>query len=205
MANEIEMKFKVADFTAIRKALRTAGGQYRGTVLQTDRYFDTPDKRLLAGDCGLRIRATRYLRSTVHHRDLRPLLTYKGPTDGGGRAKIRREIQTRLDDADAIAEIIQACGMTQTMVVQKRRTTYKLPHCLVELDELPLIGRFVEIEASSEAHIERAMKKLAIEAAPSDAHYIDLLASQCKRVGIDCHEITFAGCDKTCAGQNGCS
>ena len=203
MTHEIESKFKVADFSAVRKALHKEGAEYRGTVLQTDRYFDTSDHRLLAGDCGLRIRSVRYLSSTAHHKDLRPLLTYKGPAVNNSQTKIRREIQTRLDDFDAMAEILSICGMEIVITVQKKRSSYKLGDCLIELDELPLIGRFVEIEASSEVRIQRTREKLALTNEPISMHYIDLLSAECDRISSKCCNITFDNCSVNCPSRDG--
>ena len=182
MSCETEAKFKVADFAAIRRALRAAGAKFLGTVEQTDDYYDTPDKSLLANDCGLRIRSTRILRKGGSAIDTRPLLTYKGPAARGKRLKIRREVQTHLDCPDAIADILAACGMKLTMKVQKRRSSYKLGRCMVELDELPVIGRFVEIEAAGEKLINAACRKLNLTAEPIADHYINLLRTACKRI-----------------------
>ncbi len=201
MTQEIEAKFKVADFSAVRKKLRNEGAEYCGTVLQTDRYFDTPDHRLLGEDRGLRIRSARYLESTTGHKDIRPLLTYKGPAGDNARVKIRREIQTRLDDADAIVEIFTACGMGLSFTVQKRRASYKLDDCLIELDELPLIGCFVEIEAPSEREIQQASERLCLPGEPISMHYIDLLSARCERVGADCHNVTFDDCQVRCPAK----
>lgn len=182
MSNEIEAKFKVADFAAVRRALRAAGAKFMGNVEQTDDYYDTPDKSLLARDCGLRIRSTRIRRKGEATIDTRPLLTYKGPGGNHKRMKIRREVQTHLDCPIAIAEVLGACGMELTMTIQKRRTSYKLGRCMVELDELPVIGRFVEIEAPGEKFIDAACRKLRISVEPITDHYITLLCKACKRI-----------------------
>ena len=111
MPREIEAKFKVADFTAVRRALRKAGAKYLATVRQSDEFFDTPDHRLRNGDRGLRIRTVRVLRSGGEKPSTRPLVTYKGPRRPGRAVKSRPEVQTHADDAEAMRTILRACGL----------------------------------------------------------------------------------------------
>jgi len=195
MSHEIEAKFKVADFRAVRRRLRGLGAVYLGTDLQTDSYYDTPDRRLLGEDKGLRIRQTRRLRSPSGSKsDTRPLLTYKGPADGHEQAKIRREIQSRVDSHQALGDILAALGLAPTLTIQKKRASYRLGSCLVELDELPVIGRFIEIEAPGPRQIEVVRGKLDIQTKPCTDHYITLLTGACPRVSGACLEVTFDNC-----------
>jgi len=200
MPHEIEAKFKVADFRAVRRRLTEFGAVYLGTDLQTDSYYDTPDRRLLGKDKGLRIRRTRRLRSPsaaggeLPKADNRPLLTYKGPADGHKRAKIRREIQSRIDSHEALSDVLSALGLQTALTIQKKRASYRLDSCLVELDELPVLGRFIEIEAPTPRQIEAVRGKLDIQAEPCTDHYITLLTRACPRIATDCLEVTFDNC-----------
>jgi len=200
MPHEIEAKFKVADFRAVRRRLTALGAVYLGTDLQTDSYYDTPDGRLLGEDKGLRIRRTRRLRSPstdggkAPKVDSSPLFTYKGPADGHKRAKIRREIQTRVDSHQALGDILAELGLKPTLTIQKKRASYRMGSCLVELDELPVIGRFIEIEAPTPKQIEAVRSKLDIQTEPCTNHYITLLTEACPRIAGDCLEVTFDNC-----------
>ena len=197
MSHEIEAKFKVADFRAVRRRLARLGAVYLGTDLQTDSYYDTPDRRLLEADTGVRIRRRRRLRSAAGTRaksDTRPLLTYKGPVCGHRRAKIRREIQSRIDSHQAVAEVFEALGLIPSVTIQKKRASYRMGSCIVELDELPIIGKFVEIEARSPEQIETVRGRLGIDAEPSTDHYITLLTEACPRISGACLEVTFDNC-----------
>lgn len=198
MSDEVEVKVPVASLVPVRKSLRKAGATYLGTVLQTDRYFDTRDKLLLKGDRGLRLRCVRVLRSGRGRVDRRPLLTYKGPARTESRAKIRREIQTHIDDADGVAEIFRSCGLRHVLTVQKRRASYRLGRCLVELDHLPMIGSFVEVEGPTERQIDRVCDKLCLSGRRTKTHYVNLLAGACTRVGRSCLAVTFAECRPSC-------
>lgn len=192
MSNEIEVKFAVAGFDGIKKSLHDLPARYLQTVLLTDTYYDTPQRTLLSEDAGIRIREVKYLRSAVRHtREHRPQLTYKGPGHGGTTAKIRREVQTHVDCPEAIDEILRACGLEMTLRIQKRRTTYKARRCVVELDELPIIGSWVEVEGPDEKTVLAKAQKLGLTGPPIKDHYIDLLTAAEPEVGRSIHELIF--------------
>ncbi|MDP7163528.1 MAG: class IV adenylate cyclase [Phycisphaerae bacterium] len=197
MADEIEAKYKVDTFAAVRRAMGRAGATYLGTVLQTDLYYDTSGRDLLHGDSGLRIRLTRRLRrgrgAAKGLSDTRPLLTYKGPVCPRSRVKVRKEIQTRFDDDRALGDILAALGLELTLKIQKRRARYRLGRCRVELDELPILGRFVEIEAAAARGVASAARKLGLTDEPICDHYVNLALDACRRLGRKGprREITF--------------
>jgi adenylate cyclase class 2 len=196
MSHEIEVKFRVEDFAAVRKALRARNARNVATVVQTDTYFDRPDGSLRAGDCGLRLRELRYLRSaaTVADRETRPQLTFKGPAGEHERVKVRREIQTHVDDGGAMRQVLEGLGLSVSLSVQKKRSTWRLDGCTIELDELPLIGRYVEIEGRDDEHVHRAATHLGLDGEPITDHYLDLLTRACPRAGRTCHQIHLDRC-----------
>ncbi|MCL2701116.1 MAG: NAD(P)H-hydrate dehydratase [Phycisphaerae bacterium] len=174
-AHEIEAKIKVASLAPARRALRQAGGVFCGTVVQTDRYFDSDDRRLLAGDIGVRIRLTKVLKSAAGAAvDARPLLTFKGPVRADAKLKSRPETQARVDDDAIVDRVLAAAGLAPTVTVEKRRESWRLGRCTVELDTLPGIGTFVEIEGPDETTIENVRKKLNIQGLPTREHYVKL-------------------------------
>jgi predicted adenylyl cyclase CyaB len=190
MSHEMEAKYRVADFEPIRQALQQAGATGRGQVLQTDTFWDRPDETYRRNGCGLRLRVTRALEGDSHG-DLRPLITFKGPLKGADGVKHRREIETRLDDAEAATQLLQATGLKRLTTIQKKRSSWKLGRCLVELDELPLIGRFVEIEGPDQQLIEQARRQLAIRGEHIDDSYVKMLVAACEQVGQPARSITF--------------
>jgi len=195
---EIEAKFPVPSLRRVAARLRAAGAEYLGTALQTDRFFDTPDRALYRGDRGLRIRTVRRLRGPAGAGGDRPQVTYKGPRQAGRKAKTRLELQTHVDDAGTLEGIFEACGLVDVLILQKKRATYRLGACLVELDELPRIGRFVEIEGPEEGAIWAARDALRLAGEPTTEPYIALIDAACGRVDT-CREVTFercAGCTK---------
>ena len=198
MSDEIEVKYKGAGFARVRRALRGLGAAHQATVVQTDSYFDTPDGAMRRADEGLRLRRLRYLRRGRDRSGERAQLTFKGPTRRTARVKIRREVQTHVDCPAAIEEILRRFGLAPVLVVQKRRASYRLGRCTVELDELPLLGRFVEIEGPGERAVHSAAEKLALPGEPITDHYVNLLARRCPRVGRTCREVTFDRCTPDC-------
>ena len=73
-------------------------------------------------------------------------------------------------------EILQAIGMRDALVVQKRRASYKLGACLVELDDVTHLGRFIEIEGPSENAVLAAGEKLNLTGPPITLGYAEMLA-----------------------------
>jgi len=153
VATETEVKFPVEDFEPVRQRLEQLRAEPLGTFLQDDRFYDFPDRRLLHGDCGLRVRTVTSSASDVS--GLRHLLTYKGPRESGP-AKRRLEIELAVSDPQAAAELLEQLGLQQILRLQKRRQRYRLNDCRVELDELPVLGKFVEIEGPDLPAIARA-------------------------------------------------
>jgi adenylate cyclase, class 2 len=217
VTREIEMKFPVGDLSALRKAVLRAGGEYAGTALQTDCYFDTPEMGLMRQDRGLRLRTSRPVGRASPPGPLLGLprrampalhgeagswayavLTYKGPRAAGGRAKSRREIETTVADPRAVEEMLKELGLAPCLVIQKRRSTYRLGGCLVELDELPLLGEFVEIEGAGVRAIESVARRIGLKGEPTKAGYAQLAVAACPRAGKGCREITFRRYGRRC-------
>ena len=201
MPHEIEVKYKAADHSKVRGALRAAGAEYEATLLQRDCYYDTPQLALLDRDCGLRIRTVRCLRRGKGRVDTRALLTAKGPARAGSSAKIRQEVQARLDDADAVSDVLKAFGLEPTLIIEKRRATYHLGRCRVELDQLPIIGCFVEIEAPSQRHIAKVSKQLGLTGEAIADHYVNLVSAACEKAARRCKSVTFDGCGRKCPAR----
>ena len=180
MANEIEAKIRVADFTSVIKALGRAGAEFLGETIETDQFFDTPGCALLQADRGLRLRTTKLLKAGKDGRQCKspPLLTYKGPRQRGKRVKIRREIQTVVADAQAVVEILQALGFRKSLVVRKRRRSFRMDRCRVELDQLKGVGCFVEVEGPTGRQVEAVCRKLNLPGERITHTYASMMAQR---------------------------
>jgi adenylate cyclase class 2 len=173
MPVELECKISVASHDEVRERLRAEGAQYEGRVLETNRLFDREDGSLRRTDRGLRLRSVVTLDGDAPG----ATLAFKGPREGGG-FKQREEIEVEVSDPTSTASLLGALGYAQCVAFEKRRETWRLGSCTVELDELPRLGCFVEIEGSDEPTIRSAMAALGLS---EDRHvresYVTMMAA----------------------------
>lgn len=161
MPVELEAKVKVDSHEPTRQRLRDAGAEAHGSHLQINTFFDTDDRSLRAADKGLRIRVNRDVATGKEE----AVLTYKGPRQPGA-FKSREEVETTVGSPENFATIVQALGYRQVLSFEKKRESWSLDGCQVELDEVPHLGDFVEVEGPSEEAIRDVLKKLGLESAP---------------------------------------
>jgi adenylate cyclase class 2 len=77
-------------------------------------------------------------------------------------------------------------------VYQKKRQVWRLGGCEVALDELPLLGTFVEIEGPNEKKIADVQKKLGLEDLPHiHQSYAALMQKQIRRRGRKSSKVFF--------------
>jgi predicted adenylyl cyclase CyaB len=172
MPVEIEIKLKVEHLAPVRDRLRALGAQHVGEVMETNTFFDTSDRALLASDCGLRLRHSR----DGATKQEKLIVTYKGPR-GEGQVKKREEIEVSVDRADAAEQMMERLGYVRQLSFEKRRETWRLDQCTVELDSLPELGSFVEIECPSEADVMRIREKLGLaNVEPVAPTYADMVS-----------------------------
>jgi adenylate cyclase class 2 len=169
MAQEIEMKFPVPDHSDIRTTLASLAAKEVGSVEQTDRYLDFPDKSLLASDSGLRVRRVA---------GKPDVLTFKGPRQEGTDAKIREELESVCSSGGSIDAILDAMGMVELVTVCKRRDAFALDGCDVLLDEIDELGCFVEVEGPTLDAVQSVCAKLQLPGTPIRASYAQLLSEK---------------------------
>ena len=75
---EIEGKYPVDDFDAVRDALRDAGAVFCGSAVEHDTFYDHADGRMAAAGAVCRLRRFEILDDADPPMDPRALLTYKG-------------------------------------------------------------------------------------------------------------------------------
>ncbi|MGB0082981.1 MAG: class IV adenylate cyclase [Terracidiphilus sp.] len=161
MPIETEIKFRVADLTALTERLQSASFR-----LETPRSFesnvlyDTPDRQMRARTEILRIRSYAG-RWTLTHKRL--------PNDGSGaglgedRHKHRVETETGIADGVALADFFIALGFVAAFRYEKWRSEWTdgEGHCVI--DETP-IGDYAELEGTS-AWIDRTAASLGVDPA----------------------------------------
>jgi adenylate cyclase class 2 len=147
--HELEVKFYITDLPRLEGALQELGAQLEHPrVHEVNLRFDTPDSRLDQTFQVLRLR-----------QDDQARLTYKGPSETLGGARLRREIEFSVSDFAAARELLEALGYRVSMMYEKFRTTYALHSVHITLDELPY-GSFVELEGGEPESIRQAGRAL---------------------------------------------
>ncbi len=147
---EIEAKFKISDPKEIRKKLRELGAVREGVVFEKNVIFDDA-KHKFAKDKLLRLR-----------RDKKITLTYKGPVDYGNDFKKRKEINLEVKDVDRLIELLAALGYFPDHIYEKKRETWYLGKATIEIDLLPKMGFFLEIEGDEET-IRKTIQQLGLD------------------------------------------
>jgi adenylate cyclase class 2 len=188
MAVEIEAKMAVPDHEPVREALRRRGARRLKRTNETNVFFDTDDGSLRAGGQGLRLRTNRDADSG----EATHVITHKGPLQPG-QLKSREETEVVVDDPAATTRLFERLGLGVTLSFEKRRETWELGACKVELDEVPHLGPFVEIEGPGEAEVMRVRESLALEDRPIiKTSYSALLTQYCEERGLPKSVIAFA-------------
>jgi adenylate cyclase class 2 len=187
MPVEIEAKMAVESFDAVRSKLRALGARHAGEHFEVNAFFDTADRALLAREEGLRLRLERdTARGAERH-----VITWKGPRRPGA-LKSREEVELGVCDGDA-ARLLERLGYQRTLSFEKRRDSWELDGCKVELDEVPYLGRFVEVEGPDEKKVMSVRDRLGLSDRPIiKTSYIALLISHLQQRGIETHDVTFA-------------
>jgi adenylate cyclase class 2 len=183
---EIETKIKVESLDEIAARLDALGAKLLYELSQTDTYFDDQAGTLFASDCGLR------LRKQADGENQKVILTYKGPKQKS-HFKSRTEIEIEVSDFEVAAELLIALGFKKSLVFEKRRWLWQISECMVCLDELPLLGSFIEIEAPGEQQITEALQKLQLaDLSHINESYAHLIRAKLDEIGSDKPEAFFS-------------
>jgi adenylate cyclase class IV len=157
---EIELKARVENPDAVRKAILTAGAElmYRGAMM--DRRFDRRG-RLERRDEVVRLRV-------YHPADKSPewgVLGWKGPVQRRGEYRLREEWESRVDDPKAMLVILRHMGYKISVRVDRAVEQYRLGEATLRLEWYPAMDVLMEVEGEPEA-IEQA---IAATGLPRDA------------------------------------
>lgn len=188
MPLEIELKFPVDGFSALRRSLTEAGAVPDPVVFEQNIVYDMPPEAALPGAPGpLRAAGVllRLRRNVAKGRESRAgVLTVKlpAPADAPQGFKVRREIETEVADFAAMQGIVAGLGYVETLRYEKVRETWSGPGVHICLDRLPF-GRFVEIEGQPQDIAAWAARLGLDPAASAAATYHDLHLERCRRLG----------------------
>ncbi len=159
MCTEIEAKLKVDSLSEVEHKLGKLGAKFIAEQLQTDYFFDDLNATLTKADRCLRLRK----QIVGKHESI--FLTYKGAKEKSNLKK-RQEIESEINDADSIHKLLLALGYGQVLIVEKKRRLWLFCNCEVALDQLPLLGDFVEIEGPNEEEITNVQNILGLNDLP---------------------------------------
>jgi adenylate cyclase, class 2 len=187
MPVEIEAKMKVDDVAGLMGAVAAGGGSPIGQYLEENSFFDTEDRALLASDEGLRLRVSTDIDTKAEQMSI----THKGPGRHGS-LKCREETEVSVGSAADAARLLEHLGYVRVLTFQKKRMSYRLEGCRIEIDEVPHLGSFVEIEGSSEQQIMRVREMLGLAERPLiKASYAAMLMSWMQERGETSNRISF--------------
>ena len=191
MPVETEIKLKVDHLAPVRDRLKQIGAKRVGEVMEINIFFDTPDRSLLASDCGLRIRCSRDITAHGAKGCEKLVLTYKGPR-GEGDVKRREEIEVGVDSIEGATAVLDRLGYVPMLTFEKRRESWALGDCKVELDQLPHLGSYVEIECPDADDIPPIRGKLGLSHVKAiEQTYADLVAHHLSDRASDEDSLTF--------------
>ncbi|HEX4792378.1 MAG TPA: class IV adenylate cyclase [Humisphaera sp.] len=187
MPVEIEAKMSVEGLAATRTKVLEVGGKLLGKYLETNTFFDSEDRSLLAADKGLRLRHKRNIDTGEEHY----IITYKGPRQPGA-LKSREEVELMVEGAAETVKLMECLGYRPVLSFEKRRESFALDGCEVDLDELPYLGTYVEVEGPSEQAVMRVRQTLGLSDRPLiKAGYVSMLSSYLQERGKNQREIKF--------------
>ena len=181
---EVELKFAVPDPVPFGAAVERLGfSLVTARTFESNTLYDTPERSLRARKQILRLRQYG-ARATVTHK------RQAGADDAHVPYKTRIETESRVEDAEALAEIFLQLGYGPVFRYEKFRTEWELDGGHLVLDETP-IGIWAELEGDP-AWIDAMLAKLGIE--PGDCSresYGTLFLAWKERTGSEAEHLTF--------------
>ena len=159
MCIEIEAKLKIDSLPEVERKLAELGADFQAEQLQTDLLFDDANATLITADRCLRLR-----RQSVAGSE-RFFLAYKGAKEQSNFKK-RQEIEIEIIEAESTQKLLSALGYEKVLVVEKKRRLWQLGRCTVALDQLLLLGDFVEIEGPNNEEIADVQQSLGLAGLP---------------------------------------
>lgn len=163
---EIELKILEIDQDAVRAGLRAAGCQFEGREFQRNYMYDYPDRRLYEQLDGSYIRLRLRFWPDSGKREV--LLTYKQTVSRTGY-KIAEETETTVGDFAAMDQFLRKLGLEQIRLDEKIRETWRAGAIHFELDEWAGLPPYLEIEAESEADVDKGLSLIGYSRADTTA------------------------------------
>lgn len=148
------------------------------------RYFDFPDGRIRKKRDLLRLRI-------ISPKGAKPFteLVYKKYLGVKKGCKYFDELEFPISgsrDFEKLSTLFISLGLKKTVEYEKKRTLYAQGKIHFEIDEHPKIPAFLEIEAPSPQHIEKAIRQLGLKDHEQTAETIsDLLKRKYPKISLN--------------------
>lgn len=181
MDQEIEVKFLIADFAALKRKISSLELPcLMERVHELNLRYDQADGRLLAQRQVLRLR-----------KDHNAILTFKGPGVMTDDVLLRKEIEFEVSDYEAAQRLLGALGYQVIMIYEKYRANYLIGQVTLSVDETPF-GLFIELEGNSPAEVHQAAERLALDwDRRINQSYSALLRVYNQNAGTNFRDLTF--------------
>ena len=149
--DELEVKARVPDPAAVRRALELADAvlEFRGAM--SDRRLDRAGV-LHARDEVLRLRTFQPADGAAAW----GVLGWKGPHSARGTYRHRQEIEARVADPAAVLTILELAGFAVSLEIDRTVEIYRLAGTVLRLEWYPEMDVLLEVEGDP-AGIERAI------------------------------------------------
>lgn len=145
---EIEIKAYCDSHEVLEQKIISLGGRFSSEGSERDLYFNHPSRDFGKTDEAFRIRDANG----------KCKITYKGPKIGEvGKSRYEKEVD--ISDPDAMSDVLNRLGFTESGTIIKKRKYYILDGVLVSLDNVEGIGLFAELEIMGE-DVKKGEEKL---------------------------------------------
>lgn len=181
---EVELKFPLKDPELMRKRLIDMGFSSSDTVFEKNIVFDTPEGTLESSGKLLRLR-----------QDSKVRLTFKEPpadSTHAGRFKVKQESEVIVTDFETMRYILRQLGFIRERIYEKYREHFtRGTGVSAEMDRLPHMGFFLELEVPAESMAQLAASLGLEPGQGSRENYFQLFQAHCRRTGLKFYDMRF--------------
>jgi predicted adenylyl cyclase CyaB len=149
---ETEVKFRIADAAEFSETLRRAGAKLLVTGLERNIKYDRNGELAKKKEL-LRLRSYADGADITHKRR---------PPSGPAGFKTREETVVMIESFEEGRKLLERLGYEKVWIYEKKRAVWELGPVEVMVDEMPLIGCFIEIEGEP-GEIRKAAGKLGLD------------------------------------------
>lgn len=181
---EIEAKFLDIEPGAVEAKLKALGAKREFERTYRVITFDYSDLRLNEEAAWVRLRDEGDQITLAFKQRLG---VKKGQNDSG-----MMEHEVIVSDFETTAQIFRSIGLSEKFHEEKRRIRWRLDGVEIDIDEMPLLKPYLEIEADSWDKIDQVATKLGLDPAAKKICSVFQLYEQAGINQLDYHILTFA-------------